>query len=147
MTSGTTTLDAAGVLAAARDLRREANAAEAGVLAPAVEWAALHAVTDLDDASTVLVEGGRDTGIPIAGEGAPLVSDFAVAEFATALGLSAASGRTLVGLALELAHRLPKLWDRVQSGDLAPWRAKRIAEETLGLSVEAAAYVDRQLAP
>ncbi|MBW8751354.1 MAG: DUF222 domain-containing protein [Propionibacteriales bacterium] len=147
MTSGTTTLDAAGVLAAARDFRREANAAEAGVLAKAVEWARLHVVSDLDDASTVLVEGGRDTGIPIAGEGAPLVSDFAVAEFASALGLSAASGRTLVGLALELAHRLPKLWDRVQDGSLAPWRARLIAEETLQLSPDAAGYVDAQLAP
>ncbi|MBW8752266.1 MAG: DUF222 domain-containing protein, partial [Propionibacteriales bacterium] len=146
MTSGTTTIDAAGVLAVARQARREANAAEARVLAAAVEWAALHQVDDLDDASTLLVEGGRDTGIPIAGEGAPLVSDFAVAEFATALGLSAASGRTLVGLALELAHRLPKLWDRVQDGSLAPWRARRIAEETLCLSVEAAGFVDAQLA-
>src|SRR4051812_37361875 len=147
MTSGTTTLDAATVLTVARQARRDANAAEARVLAAAVEWAGLHQVDDLDDASTVLVEGGRDTGIPIAGEGAPLVSDFAVAEFASALGLSAASGRTLVGLALELAHRLPKLWDRVQEGSLAPWRARRIAEETLQLSPEAAAHVDAQLAP
>src|SRR3954449_8136609 len=147
MTSGTTTLDAAAILTSARRARAAANAAEAQVLADAVEWAGLHTVTDLDDASTLLVEGGRDTGIPIAGEGAPLVSEFAVAEFATALGLSAASGRTLVGLALELAHRLPKLWTRVQDGSLAPWRARRIAEETLGLSIEAAAFVDHQLAP
>ncbi|MBW8751285.1 MAG: hypothetical protein JF565_07655, partial [Propionibacteriales bacterium] len=119
MTSGTTTLDAAAILADTRRARKAENAAAARVLANAVQWARLHVVEDLDDASTVLVEGGRDTGIPIAGPGAPLVSDFAVAEFASAIGLSAASGRTLVGLALELAHRLPKLWDRVQDGSLA----------------------------
>src|SRR3954447_18655030 len=146
MTS-TTTTDAAGVLAAARRLRAEANAAEAGVLARAVEWAHLHQVDDLDLAATVLVEHGKDTGIPIAGDGAPLVSQFAVAEFAAALGLTAGAGRTLVGHALELAHRLPKTWARVQDGSLAPWRARRIAEETLCLSVEAAAYVDRMVAP
>src|SRR5215207_1725511 len=147
MDSGTTTLDAAAVLAAARGFRREANAAEAGVLAKAVEWAHLHVVEDLDGAATLLVERGRDTGIPIAGDGCPLVSEFAVCELATAVGLSAAAGRNLVAHALELAHRLPKLWARVQDGTLAPWRAGRVAEDTMSLSFEAAAYVDTQLAP
>src|SRR3954449_6400752 len=147
MTTSTTTTDAAGVLAAARRLRAEANVAEAQVLASAVAWAHLHLVDDLDLAATVLVEHGKDTGIPIAGDEAPLVSQFAVAEFAAALGLSAGAGRTLVGHALELAHRLPKTWARVQDGSLAPWRARRIAEETLCLSAEAAAFVDRMVAP
>ncbi|HEX7717555.1 MAG TPA: HNH endonuclease, partial [Marmoricola sp.] len=147
MDSGTQTLDAAGILAAARRARAEANAAEARVLAAAVEWALAHEVTDLDDAATWLVGPGRDTGIPIAGEGAPLVSEFAVAELATALGLSAASGRRLVAEALELACRLPRLWARVQAGSLPAWRARRIAEHTLSLSPEAAAHVDVQLAP
>src|SRR3954447_14804005 len=147
MTPTTTTTDAAGVLAVARGARAAANRAEAQVLASAVAWAHLHQVDDLDLAATVLVEHGKDTGIPIAGEGAPLVSQFAVAEFAAALGLSAGAGRTLVGHALELAHRLPKTWARVQDGSLAPWRARRIAEETLCLSVEAAAFVDRMVAP
>src|SRR4051794_16879298 len=146
MTSGTT-LDTAAVLAAARRARATANAAEAEVLLHAVEWAHLHQVADPDEASTVLVEHGHDTGIPIAGDGAPLVSEFAVAEFASALGLSAGAGRNLVGQALELAHRLPKLWARVQAGSLAPWRARRVAEQTLSLSMEAAAYVDQMLAP
>src|SRR3954454_4327565 len=147
MTSGTTTLDATAILASARRARATANAAEARVLADAVAWAQLHKVTDPDDASTVLVEHGHDTGIPIAGHGAPLVSEFAVAEFASALGLSAGAGRNLVGQALELAHRLPKLWARVQAGSLAPWRARRVAEQTLCLSLEAAEYVDQMLAP
>src|SRR4051794_39661159 len=147
MTSTTTTMDGAGVLAVARGARAAANQAEAQVLARAVQWAHLHQVDNLDLAATVLVEHGKDTGIPIAGDGAPLVSQFAVAEFAAALGLSAGSGRTLVGHALELAHRLPKTWARVQDGSLAPWRARRIAEETLCLSMEAATFVDRMVAP
>src|SRR3954451_2588773 len=147
MTSGTTTLDTAAVLAAARRARATANAAEAEVLLQAVQWAQLHEVTDPDQASTVLVEHGHDPGIPIAGDGAPLGSEFAVAEFASALGLSAGAGRNLVGPALELAHRLPKLWARVQAGSLAPWRARRIAEQTLCLSMDAAAYVDQMLGP
>ena len=85
---------------------------------------------------------GQDTGIPIAGQGCPLVSEFAVCELATALGLSAVSGRMLVAHALELGHRLPKIWARVQSGTLAPWKARRIAETTLSLTVEAAEYAE-----
>jgi hypothetical protein len=148
MDSGTTR-DAAAVLVAARDFRKEANAAEAGVLAKAVEWAHLHVVDDLDDAATLWSGSktmGQDTGIPIAGDGCPLVSEFAVAEFATALGLPAVSGQQLVAQALELAHRLPRLWCRVQDGSLAPWRARRIAEQTMTLSLQAADYVDAQLA-
>jgi hypothetical protein len=75
------------------------------------------------------------------------VSEFAVAEFATALGLSAGSGRNLLAQALELSCRLPRLWARVQAGALAPWRARRIAEETCTLSAEAAGWVDAQVAP
>jgi hypothetical protein len=149
MTSGTTTLDATEILTSARRARETANAAEAQVLADALAWAHLHLVDDLDEAATWWSGSrlmGQDTGIPIAGDGAPLVSEFAVCEFATALGLSADAGRNLVGQTLELAHRLPKIWARVQAGSLAPWRARRIAEATLYLSLEAAAFVDAQLA-
>jgi hypothetical protein len=136
------------VLASARRARATANTAEAQVLADAVEWARLHEVTDLEDAATWLVgPRGQDTGIPLAGDGAPLVSEFAVAEFANTLGLSAGSGRNLMAQALELAHRLPRLWARVQSGSLAPWRARRVAVETLHLSAEAAGWVDAAVAP
>jgi hypothetical protein len=149
MNSGSTTLDATEILTSARRARETANAAEAQVLADALAWAHLHLVEDLDEAATWWSGSklmGQDTVIPIAGQGAPLVSEFAVCEFATALGLSADAGRNLVGQTLELAHRLPRLWARVQAGSLAPWRARRIAEETLHLSLEAAAFVDAQLA-
>jgi hypothetical protein len=149
MNSGTTTLDAAAVLAAARRARATENAAAAEVLVQVVAWARLHEVTDLDDAATWWVGSrdlGQDTGIPLAGSGAPLVSEFAVAEIAAALGLSAGSGRVLVAHALELAHRLPRVWARVQAGSLPAWRARRIAEETLTLSIEAAGFVDAQVA-
>src|SRR3569833_2100427 len=147
MNPATSTDRDTAVLAAARGYRRDANAAEAGLLRSTVEWAHLHEVTDVDQAATLLVEHGRDTGIPIAGAGCPLVSEFAVYELAAALGMSAESGRHLVAQALELAHRLPRAWARVQAGSLAPWRAKRIADATLHLSAEAAKFVDAQVAP
>src|SRR5690242_16649399 len=141
--TATTEVEAAGILAAARRARRAENAAAAEVLAHAVTWAQLHEVTDLEDAATWSAGHGLDTGIPIAGDGCPLVSEFAVAELATALGMTPGAGRNLVAQALELAYRLPRLWARVQAGSLAPWRARRIAEETLAasLSPEAAGWV------
>src|SRR5690242_19988821 len=151
MISGTNrSLDPAGLLAEARAAKATENAAAARVMAAAVDWAHLHQVDDIDDAATWWSGSrtmGQDTGIPIAGEGCPLVSEFAVAEFATAVGMSQTSGRHFVGQALELAHRLPRLWARVQSGSLPAWRARLVAENTLHLTPEAADHVDRMAAP
>ncbi|MBO9523565.1 MAG: DUF222 domain-containing protein [Nocardioidaceae bacterium] len=142
MTS-TQTLDASAVLAAARRHRGEADLAEARVLADALAWAHLHEVGSLDEGG---VATWGDSPIPIAGEGAPLVSEFCLFEIAAALGLTPEAGRYLVAHALELFHRLPRLWERVQSGSLPAWRARRVADKTNALSVEAAAYVDAQVA-
>jgi len=139
MTSGTTHPSA--VLATARRLRAEADAAEAGVLLAAVEWAALHAVTDPEQVAT-----WRDTPVPLAGDGTPQVSEFAVIEFAVALGMSTDSGKRLVSEAMELAHRLPRHWARVQAGTLVAWKARWVAAATLDLAPDAAAFVDAQVA-
>ena len=90
-------------------------------------------------------EGYLDTGVPIAGEGAPLVSEFALMELVAVLGRSPDGGRLYVGRVLECAWRLPNVYAAVVAGRLAPWRAERIADATRGLCAEAAAFVDRQL--
>ena len=43
----------------------------------------------------------------------------------------------ILGDALELRHRLPMTWDRIVKGDLAAWKARRIARQTTGLTREA----------
>ena len=112
MTSGTTSLDtAAAVLEHARDRRRAADAAEADLLQDAVAWADLHPAESIGDA----VRYG-DTPVPVAGPGAPLVAEFAVAEFAAAVGLPTETGKAYLGEALELRHRLPRTWARVAAG-------------------------------
>src|SRR5215210_5667618 len=136
-----------GVLAAARERRAVADRAEADLLELAVQWAVIHPAESVEEAETIRLRAFGDTGIPVAGPGAPLVAEFSVAELSAALGLGTEAGKRFVGHALELRYRLPKLWDRVVTGDLASWKARRIAEETLHLSMEAAAYVDRHVAP
>jgi hypothetical protein len=133
------------MLAAARAQRVVADRAEAAVLRLAAEWAVAHPAESISDAASFVP--GSDAAVAIAGEGAPWVAEFAVAEFAAALGLSTDSGRALVGDALELRHRLPKLWRRVMAGELQVWRARRIAARTRGLNRAAARFVDVHLAP
>lgn len=86
-----------------------------------------------------------DRGLPLAGEGAPEVSEFAVAELGASLGMSSHAARKLVGDVLELRHRLPKTWARILDGSLVAWRARAIADRTKELDAEAAAWVDSQV--
>jgi len=151
MTATTSTdrgeLDSArDVLVFARESQAAANRAQADLMIAAVTWAEQHPPESIDEAATWITPGG-DTGLTLAGEGAPLVAEFCIAEFALAIGRSTDGGRALVAAAVELKYRLPRVWTRVRSGDLEAWRARRIAEETFGLSQEAAAFVDAQVAP
>ena len=87
-----------------------------------------------------------DDPTPVAGEGTPLVAERAVEELGAALDVSYRSALALVTDALELRHRLPRLWALVQAGRLQAWKARRVAEQTTHLSREAVAFVDRQAA-
>ncbi|WP_322938145.1 HNH endonuclease signature motif containing protein [Nocardioides bizhenqiangii] len=111
------------------------------------EWAGEHVVAD--DAADVatLTERGLDTGLPLAGPGAPLISDFAVMELSALLGRSLDSGRNYVGQVLELAHRLPKTWTRLLDGQVPVWKALRVADATRLLPADAVGFVDAHLAP
>jgi hypothetical protein len=136
--------DNASALLAYMDARRTVvMRGEADQLAAAVAWAGMHSTDSLDDAA-VLVAGAEEA-LTIAGPGAPLVAEFSVLEFAAALGLSTDAGRMYLGEAVELAHRLPRLYARVQSLDLPVWKARRIAKTTLDLPMAGAAYVDAHL--
>ena len=66
--------------------------------------------------------------------------------FAAAFGVSTLTGLQLLSDALDLQHRLPKIWAAVERLAVAPWKARKIAQATHHLSKAAAASVDRQLA-
>ena len=134
------------VLVFARESQAAANRAQADLMVAAVTWAEQHPPESIDEAATWITPGG-DTGLTLAGEGAPLVAEFCIAEFALAIGRSTDGGRALIAAAVELKYRLPRCWARMQAGDLEAWRARRIAEATMLLSQEAAAFVDAQVAP
>ena len=80
------------------------------------------------------------------GEGCPEVAEFAVTEFAAALGRTTESGRRYLSAAVEGRYRLWRCWARLLAGDLPAWKLAKIAEQTMCLSPEAAAFVDAHVA-
>ena len=134
------------MLAAARAAGAAADAAEAELLCLAVDWSVMHPPESIHDAATHTLRGFGQTDVAISGPGAPTVAEFSIAEFAAAVGLSTEAGKRYLGEAVELRYRLPRLWERVTAGDLAAWKARLVARETIRLSTEAASYVDRHVA-
>lgn len=115
----------------------------------AAQWAELHPGDNIDevvDADGHLILYG-DQPLALAGEGAPTVAEFCVAEFARTVGMSPVAGRKFIGAAVEAKHRLPKLWARVMTGEVPVWKVRRIAEHTHRLPAAGATYVDYKLAP
>jgi hypothetical protein len=142
-------LSPAGVLSAIRDRKTAEDQAAAGQLVLAAPWADLHPPESIHDAASFTVPGCEHEE-PIAGEGAPLVAEFCVAELGTTLGITTTAAKKLIGHALELRHRLPRLWAQVHAGQVPAWRARAVADTTIhaspALTAEAAGFVDAQVA-
>jgi hypothetical protein len=142
-------LSPAEVLSAIRDRKTAGDRAAADQLVLAAAWADLHPPESIHDAASFTVPGCEHEE-PIAGEGAPLVAEFCVAELGTTLGITTTAAKKLIGHALELRHRLPRLWEQVHAGQVPAWRARAVADTTIhtspALTVEAAGFVDAQVA-
>ena len=142
-------LDADWVLELAAEAEVQARIAERKKLRLASRWCVLHPATEESGFVTWSDKGlpGLDaTDEALGGEGTPLVAAFTPEPFAAALGVSTLSGLQLLADALDLTHRLPKIWAAVEALVVAPWKARKIAQATHRLSRAGAASVDAQLA-
>ena len=139
--AATATTRAEQVLTAARDTASVIAHAQVEQLLQAVQWAELNPGQDPDPQ----IEWGMQP-LEVAGEGAPTIDESAVAEFALAVGMKHEPGARLIGDAVELRYRLPRIWARVIAGQVPVFKARKIAQDTRTLSAEAAAAVDRHLA-
>ena len=154
-------LDAGATLAFVTGRRRVVDLAAAQELAGVAHWADLHRVGGLGAIDAEILDSftiaeqlaaetdrrGIESVLRLAGQGAFMIAEYAVAELATALGLSEAAGRAYVGQAVELRDRLPRCWAQVMAGALPAWKARQIAERTIVLNDDTAAAVDASLAP
>ncbi|MCY4726368.1 DUF222 domain-containing protein [Nocardioides sp. STR2] len=146
---GVEDLTASDLLRAIGSRRVEEQRAAADQLVLAARWADLHPPESIHSAAAFSVPGCEHEE-PIAGEGAPLVAEFCLAELGGVLGTSTTAAKKLVGHALELRHRLPRLWALVLAGRVPAWRARLVAERTIhatpALTRDAAGFVDAQVA-
>ena len=143
-------LDAATVLSRVADAEMAERRAALEKLELALQWCVLHPAT----AETGTAVWG-DAGLPglsecdetLGGDGCPSVAAFAPEPFAAALGVSTSTGMQVLADALDLAHRLPATWARVQVLEVPAWKARRLAQATHHLTQTAAGRVDARLAP
>jgi hypothetical protein len=142
-------LDAAACLERLRECDLRARAADRGKLRLTLQWCRLKTVADPDEAAT-WGDGQSgslgDCDLPVGGAGTPMVAAYASAPLGAALGVTTQSATSLMSDALDLAWRLPRLHAGVEDLTLPLWKARRVAEATNPLSIEAAAFVDEQLA-
>ncbi|MCW2797779.1 HNH endonuclease signature motif containing protein [Nocardioides sp.] len=141
-------LDGNALLVQAQDAVVAQRIAERRVLNYAARWCVLHPAKADTEAARWSELGERDVlgyDETIGGDGTPLVAAFTAEPLAAALGVSTRTGLELMADALNLLHRLPLAWGGVQTLDIAPWRARRLAKLTASLSLQAARYVDEQL--
>ena len=119
----------------------ELKAAECRMLQLACAWADAHYLDSGSDEYQPLIQRACAWG----GEGTPEVSEYCAAELGALQGTGIMAARALIADALDLRYRLPRLWDRVLTGGVRAWQARKIAEQTRPLSWQACADVDHAL--
>ncbi|GAB3788754.1 HNH endonuclease signature motif containing protein [Nocardioides ungokensis] len=144
-------LDATALLAFLDQRKLDARIAERDKLRAAAHWCVLHPATAETGTATwggaSLLGGDLDGDESLGGDGTPAVSAFAPEPLAAVLGVATITGMKLIADALDLQHRLPRIWRLVESLAVEPYKARHVAQATHRLSRDAAAYVDEQLAP
>ena len=78
--------------------------------------------------------------------GAAAVAAFTAEPLAVACGIAPSAATSLLADALDLHHRLPVLWDHTVAGLVPAWKARRVAVRTRHLPLDAAKWLDRQIA-
>jgi hypothetical protein len=74
------------------------------------------------------------------------VTEFCAAHFGARLQRTPYAAQRLIGDALDLRHRLPQLWRRVQALEVKVSYARYVARKTRDLTREQSAYVDCRVA-
>ena len=117
-----------------------ARDAEIGLLRVAYQWAIVHSPDRLDPEEAA--KPGREKGRLYGGVGTPEVCEFAAAELGARIGRTTYAASQLMADALDLQHRSPQIWARVEAGEVRVSYARHVVAKTRSLSEAEAAYVD-----
>ncbi len=135
-------LTSAQLAASISSNHRELLSRENRQLELACAWADIHDLDSKSEDYQPLIQRACLFG----GPGTPAVAEHCTVEFGALQALSEFAARLLIGDALDLRHRLPTLWGRVQTGGVRAWEARKVAQATRMLSYEACRDVDRAVA-
>ena len=115
-------------------------------VAATLRWRRAAEVEDLRLARGERVPLWTDRLVEVGGPGTPKVLESAVAELAIAHEIHPHAATRLVADALDLRHRLPQVWQRVQSLEAEVWVARKVATLTRVLALDAVGLVDTAVA-
>jgi hypothetical protein len=132
-------------LAAAESALASRRAAEVDDLLLLCHWADLHA-SDPRHGPGGRREWGQDRLVEIGGDGTPLVRELSLPELAIARRTHTLSTRNALADALDLRHRLPRVWAVLLSGECEPWLARRVASTSRRLDQHQVRVVDDAVA-
>ncbi|MDQ6525278.1 hypothetical protein RB608_16775 [Nocardioides sp. LHD-245] len=139
-------LDAAALLAAEESGVRQRRQGDVDELLRLLAWCDLHSTDPQSQPGAVPARLGGDRLCQLGGEGTPQVAELCFAEFAIAGQAGTIATTHRAAAALDLRHRLPLLWQRVQNLDIEVWVARKIADLSRPLTKDAVALVDTSLA-
>jgi hypothetical protein len=140
-------LDEAATLDALADNQRARNLADFRDLELIAHYCALNSAPgpSIDGHDRPAIAGG-ETMIHPGGDGTPRLQEFAVMDVSVRIRRGHDSTRSLIADTLDLRYRLPRIWRRMAAGEVEVWRARGIARATHALTVEAAGFVDEEVA-
>ncbi len=115
--------------------------AERDILEAAYQWAVLHS----PDALPTTDRRGRERAKPAGALGTPRITEHSAATFGARIQTSPYGAKKLIADAVDLVHRLPKLWAGVKAGTVRSTHARHVAEATRELSAEEAGWVDDEV--
>lgn len=136
-------MNEAQLLAHADVVARAQREAEAETLRVAVRHAVLNNGDRLDPDQAKLP--GRERAKRLGGDATPEVLEFAPAVLGARLAISTGAAHALMADALDLAHRLPRLWQRVEALEVRVSHARLVARRTRDLTIEQAMKVDKRV--
>ncbi len=120
-------LGPAATLAAAESVLRSRRAFELEDLLLVLHWADLHAADPQGTHGVGRIWCGDDRLIQIGGDGSPMVQELCLPELAVARRVHTLSVRSAMADALDLRHRLPRVWAQVEALDAEAWVARKVA--------------------
>lgn len=137
-------LTAEAVLDGVAGVREQQRLLDRGMVVFAVEWAKLHPNHPLPDG---FPEFDEDQWLfdQITAAGALSFDASTASTFALKAGLSEHSANKLIRESVMLVHFLPRVWAQVLAGKQDVWRARLLAGDCYGLSLQAVKFVDESM--